>query len=91
MANRIWSWLMGRGIVHEPDDFRADNPPSNPALLAFLEKEFAASKCDMRHLFRVILNSRGLPALLDPRAGYAGSCGAVCTLPHAATGGGGAR
>lgn len=58
MANRIWSWLMGRGIVHEPDDFRADNPPSNPALLAFLEKEFAASKCDMRHLFRVILNSQ---------------------------------
>jgi hypothetical protein len=58
MANRIWSWLMGRGIVHEPDDFRVDNPPSNPALLAFLEKEFAASKCDMRHLFRVILNSQ---------------------------------
>ncbi|MFO1483775.1 MAG: DUF1553 domain-containing protein [Verrucomicrobiaceae bacterium] len=57
-ANRIWCWLMGRGIVHEPDDFRADNPPSNPALLAFLEKELAASKCDMRHLFRVILNSQ---------------------------------
>lgn len=57
-ANRIWSWLMGRGIVHEPDDFQPDNPPANPALLAFLEKEFAASKCDMRHLFRVILNSQ---------------------------------
>jgi hypothetical protein len=73
MANRIWSWLMGRGIVHEPDDFRADNPPSNPALLAFLEKEFAASKCDMRHLFRVILNSRtfqlsSIPAQDTPEA-----------------------
>lgn len=73
MANRIWSWLMGRGIVHEPDDFRADNPPSNPALLAFLEKEFAASKCDMRHLFRIILNSQtfqlsSIPAQDTPEA-----------------------
>jgi len=73
MANRIWSWLMGRGIVHEPDDFRADNPPSNPALLAFLEKEFAASKCDMRRLFRVILNSQtfqlsSIPAQDTPEA-----------------------
>jgi hypothetical protein len=73
MANRIWSWLMGRGIVHEPDDFRADNPPSNPALLAFLEKEFAASKCDMRHLFRIILNSQAfqlssIPAQDTPEA-----------------------
>ena len=73
MANRIWSWLMGRGIVHEPDDFRVDNPPSNPALLAFLEKEFAASKCDMRHLFRVILNSQtfqlsSIPAQDTPEA-----------------------
>lgn len=72
-ANRAWSWLMGRGIVHEPDDFRADNPPSNPALLAFLEKEFAASKCDLRHLFRVILNSQAfqlssIPAQDTPEA-----------------------
>ena len=73
MANRIWAWLMGRGIVHEPDDFRADNPPSNPELLTFLEKEFAASKCDMRHLFRVILNSQtfqlsSIPAQDTPEA-----------------------
>ncbi len=58
IANRVWSWLMGRGIVHEPDDFRSDNPPANPALLALLEKEFIASRCDIRHLFRAILNSR---------------------------------
>ena len=31
--------MLGRGIIHEPDDFRPDNPPSNPALLAFLEQE----------------------------------------------------
>jgi hypothetical protein len=56
-ANRIWYWLMGRGIVHEPDDMRAGNPPSNPKLLALLAREFADSGYDTRHLFRVILNS----------------------------------
>ncbi len=56
-VNRIWSWFMGRGVVHEPDDIRPDNPPANPALLAALEKEFVASGYDMRRLFRTILAS----------------------------------
>jgi len=58
MANRMWAWLMGRGIIHEPDDSRADNPPSNPALLDLLQREFATSRCNMKHLFRIILNSQ---------------------------------
>ena len=32
-VNRAWFWLLGRGIVHEPDDIRPDNPPSHPELL----------------------------------------------------------
>jgi hypothetical protein len=58
MVNRAWSWLLGRGIVQEPDDFRADNPPSNPELLAFLEKEFVESGYDFKQLYRLILNSK---------------------------------
>jgi hypothetical protein len=58
IANRVWSWLLGRGIIQEPDDIRPDNPPSNPELLAFLEKELVASKYDLKQLFRLILNSR---------------------------------
>lgn len=58
MANRVWSWLLGRGIVHEPDDFRPDNPPTNPALLARLESEFVAARYDVKQLMRVILNSQ---------------------------------
>jgi len=57
IVNRTWSWLLGRGIVHEPDDIRPDNPPENPALLAFLEKELVASKYDLKHIYRLILNS----------------------------------
>jgi hypothetical protein len=58
IANRAWSWLLGRGIVEEADDIRPDNPPSNPKLLAWLEKEMISSHYDLKHLFRVILNSK---------------------------------
>lgn len=58
IVNRIWSWLLGRGIIHEPDDIRPDNPPSNPTLLAYLQKEFVANHYDMKHIYRLILTSR---------------------------------
>jgi len=57
IVNRVWGWLLGRGIIHEPDDIRDDNPPSNPALLAYLEREFAAGGYDLKRLYRLILNS----------------------------------
>lgn len=57
-VNRIWSWLLGRGIIHEPDDIRPDNPPSNPELLAVLEREFVATHYDFKQLCRLILNSQ---------------------------------
>jgi hypothetical protein len=58
IVNRVWSWLLGRGIVQEPDDFRLDNPPSNPELLALLEKELVGSHYDLKHIYRIILNSK---------------------------------
>ncbi|MBN8217059.1 MAG: DUF1553 domain-containing protein [Spirochaetes bacterium] len=56
-ANRLWSWIMGRGIIHEPDDIRPDNPPSNPALMAYLETEFRALGYDMRKFYRLVCAS----------------------------------
>jgi hypothetical protein len=58
MANRVWSWLMGRGIIHEPDDIRPDNPPANPALLKYLEAELVQSDWNIKHLFKLICTSR---------------------------------
>jgi len=57
IVNRVWAWFLGRGIIHEPDDIREDNPPSNPKLLAYLEKEMVAGGYDLKHLYRLILNS----------------------------------
>ena len=72
IANRVWGWLLGRGIVQEPDDLRSDNPPSNPELLAFLEAELVSSHYDLKHLYRLILNSEtyqrsSIPGTEDPR------------------------
>ncbi len=58
IVNRTWSWLLGRGILHEPDDIHPDNPPANPELLRYLEGEFVKSRYDMKALYRLILNSR---------------------------------
>jgi hypothetical protein len=67
LANRYWAWLFGRGIIHEPDDIRPENPPSNPALLAYLERELVANRYDMKHLVRVILNSQVYQFSSTPR------------------------
>ena len=58
IVNRVWSWLMGRGIIHEPDDICDDNPPQNAELLALLQKELVAADYDLKHIFRLILNSK---------------------------------
>ena len=58
IANRVWFWLMGRGIIQEPDDIRPDNPPSDPQLLKLLQDQLVASHYDLKRLFRLILNSQ---------------------------------
>jgi hypothetical protein len=58
IVNRIWAWLFGRGIIHEPDDIRPDNPGTHPAVLAYLEQELVKSKYDLQHIFRLILTSQ---------------------------------
>jgi hypothetical protein len=67
IVNRLWFWLFGRGIVHEADDIRPDNPPSIPALMAWLEKELIASKYDLRKLMRTIVMSATYQLSAIPR------------------------
>ncbi len=68
LVNRAWFWLLGRGIIQEPDDIRPDNPPVNPELLAYLEKEFVASHYDLKQLYRLILNSQTYQLSSIPRS-----------------------
>lgn len=57
-VNRIWSQLLGRGIVEPNDDFRESNPPANAALVDALARDFADHGFDRKHVIRTILNSR---------------------------------
>jgi hypothetical protein len=73
IVNRVWYWLMGRGIIQEPDDIRPDNPPSNPELLAYLERVLAYEQFDLKQIYRQILNSTtyqlsSIPRSKNPRA-----------------------
>ncbi len=57
-VNRIWSYLLGVGLIEPIDDIRAGNPPSNPALLDRLTREFIDTGFDVRNLMRTICQSR---------------------------------
>lgn len=58
IVNRVWSYFLGKGIIDPVDDIRASNPPSNPALLDALAKDFLEHNFDLQHLMRTIAGSR---------------------------------
>ena len=58
MANRVWSYFLGKGIIDPVDDIRASNPPSNPELLDALTTEFVQGGFDVRKLMKTICLSR---------------------------------
>ena len=68
IVNRAWAWLYGRGIIDEPDDIRPDNPPLYPDLLAYLESELVSAKYDLKHIYRLILNSSTYQLSSIPRS-----------------------
>ncbi|HKS36466.1 MAG TPA: DUF1549 domain-containing protein, partial [Verrucomicrobiae bacterium] len=57
-VNRMWSVLLGRGIVHPADEINARNAPSHAELLDWLSQDFAAHQHDIRRLLRGIVLSR---------------------------------
>lgn len=66
LVNRYWGHFFGRGIVHEVDDMRESNPPSNPELLDALARDFAEHHFDMKHLIRTIVSSRAYQLSSEP-------------------------
>jgi hypothetical protein len=57
-VNRVWSYLTGVGIIEPVDDIRAGNPPTNPALLDRLTRDFIDSGFDVQLLMKTICKSR---------------------------------
>jgi Protein of unknown function (DUF1553)/Protein of unknown function (DUF1549) len=57
LVNRYWKHFFQRGLIEPEDDIRDTNPPTNPELLAALEKHFVDSGFDLKSLVRVITQS----------------------------------
>jgi hypothetical protein len=67
IVNRIWAWLLGRGIIHEPDDICPENPAVHPELLTYLENHLVKTDYDLKDIYRLILNSRTYQQSSIPR------------------------
>ena len=58
MANRVWGYHFGRGIVSTPNDFgRMGGHPSHPELLDYLSNQYVAGGWKLKPLHRMILLS----------------------------------
>lgn len=58
IANRVWGWHFGRGLVDTPSDFGTLGArPTHPALLEFLASELVADQWSLKQLHRRIVTS----------------------------------
>ena len=58
MANRIWQYHFGRGIVRTSSDFGFQgSPPTHPELLDWLAAEFVEKKWSIKEMHRLMMRS----------------------------------
>ncbi len=58
LANRIWLWVMGQGLVRTPDNFGTTGlPPTHPELLDWLAERFVAEGWSMKRLVKHLVMS----------------------------------
>ncbi len=68
LVNRYWKHFFQRGLIEPEDDIRDTNPPTNPELLAALERHFVAGGFDLKDLVRVITRSSAYQLSSTPNA-----------------------
>jgi len=71
MANRVWQYHFGRGLVASTSDFGANGEqPTHPALLDLLGAELRDSGWSVKHLHRLIVTSNTYKqsGRFDPKA-----------------------
>ena len=66
LVNRYWKHFFTRGLIEPEDDIRDTNPPTNPELLAALERHFIESGFDLKELVRVITQSKAYQLTASP-------------------------
>ncbi len=57
-ANRVWSWMLGQGLVESVSNFgTTGSVPSHPELLDWLATELIQNNWSTKHLIRLIVQS----------------------------------
>ena len=84
MVNRLWSHVMGRGLVEPVDLHHSDNPPSHPELLEALVDRFIATKYDIRNIVRELALTRTFARSVDLPTDLAARSGKALAILEAA-------
>jgi hypothetical protein len=58
ISNRMWHRFFGTGLVSPLDQMHAENQPSHPELLAWLARDTAEHKYDLKRLIRGVVMSK---------------------------------
>jgi hypothetical protein len=74
IANRVWQWHFGRGLVDTPNDFgRMGSPPTHPELLDWLAFTLQQNGGSLKKLHRLIVTSAAYRRSVD----HSPACAAV--------------
>lgn len=65
-VNRMWATLFGYGLVDPVDDFGSHNPPSHPAVLDLLARDFVEHGYDVQRTLRILANTRTYALSSEP-------------------------
>lgn len=67
LANRIWHWHFGKGLVRTTDDFgKQGAAPTHPELLDWMARELIRNDWSIKHLHRLILSSKTFQRRSEP-------------------------
>ena len=67
MANRMWQWHFGRGLVATPSDFgRQGEAPTHPELLDWLASELVSQGWSLKKIHRLIMTSEAYQRSSEP-------------------------
>lgn len=65
LANRLWQFCFGEGLVHPVDYYTRDNPPAHPALLHYLADQLVEFDFDLHAFIRGVLLSQAYQRAID--------------------------
>jgi len=58
IVNRLWSRVMGRGLVEPLDDWKDSTEPSNRYVMDYLERTMASNNYDVKAMLKILYNTR---------------------------------